>query len=201
MATLMGLTGLAGLDPAVNARLQEHLMNVHLHQAAPILELGTMKQLSLEPEIEESLQFQMELGAATKISQSEKVDLCFDRNEGAASSYPELPKRTYLVACMDDPMDKRVFAVYSLEQMRSLQTPSSPAHGKSIKWRVLEISEKTEDFLCWQASKALSQEYSFFNASTMADHISDEKAQQDAHRFIKGVRNSFSTIDGIFPYG
>ena len=115
------------LDPTVKYHLQQHLVNMYHQPKASALKIGTTEQL----------------GVATKISSSEKVSQCFSW-DGTPRSYPELPKRNYLVACVDRWLDVQVFAIYSLEQMGQMQAQRGSGCVNHIDWRVLEISEEFE---------------------------------------------------------
>ncbi len=118
------------LDARVKHHLQQHLVNSHHREKAPALKIGTTKQLS----------------SAVKISDSEKVSQCFGWDE-TPRAYPELPKRNYLVACVDRWLDVQVFAIYTLEQMNQMQVNRGSANVNRIDWKVLEISEEFESDL------------------------------------------------------
>ena len=117
------------LEPTVKYHLQQHLVNVHQGKASA-LKIGTTEQL----------------GVATKISSNQKVSQCFGW-DGAPCSYPKLPKRNYLVACVDRWLDIQVFAIYSLEQMNQMHGQRDSGCVKNITWCVLEISEELESDL------------------------------------------------------
>ncbi len=117
------------LDPLVKYNLQHHLVHNHHRDKAEPLRIGTIEQLK----------------TVAKISKSEIVAACFDVF-GRPRSYPDLPKRSYLVACIRW-VDVQVFAVYSLEQMRHVEKLRNFSLCKRIEWRVLEISEEFESAL------------------------------------------------------
>jgi|GEM_PF-5452131 len=118
------------LDPTIRYHLRQHLVNFH-HRSeegvSPLI-IGTTEQLS----------------AVVKISSSEIVSECFSRMDGSPRSYPELPKRTYLVACIDGWLNVNVVAIYSLKQMTEIKERERSAAVRRIEWKVLEIPEKLE---------------------------------------------------------
>jgi hypothetical protein len=68
---------------------------------------------------------------------SDAVDSCFvDR---APYSYPELPVRHYLVACVNKQGGTQVVAIYSLEQMKKMHAQCRLNSVNSIEWKALKI--------------------------------------------------------------
>lgn len=116
------------LDPIVKFNLQLHLINMRHPENASVLKIGQTEQLAV----------------ATKISSSKQVSKCFWGRE--PEYYPELPKRNYLVVCVDRWLCVEVFAIYSLEQMKQMKAKEDFDSGyiQSIDWRVLELPEELE---------------------------------------------------------
>jgi hypothetical protein len=102
----------------LDGRLQQHLINRQHPSYSTYLELGTIDELSATSQI---LDVNPEL-----------LPL---------KSYPALPKRGCLVACIESWEKVKVFAVYSFPQIKQILTHYA-VHP--ITWKILEISEEKE---------------------------------------------------------
>lgn len=126
---------LAALDPTVRNQLLQHLINVKDPEKTEALKIGKDDQVR----------------AAAKISSSDKVSGCFEFSDSEPTSYPELPKGQCLVACVDRWADVQVYAIYTLEQMKSMHQNLYTGRVLNIKWCVLEIPSSLESEL-WENS-------------------------------------------------
>lgn len=118
------------MDATVRYALQQHLVHFHHKDKAPAFQIGTTEQLD----------------TAVKISDSDTVSQCFGW-DGAPSDYPELPKRNYLVACVDRWADVQVYAIYNFKQMNQMYDQRRSGYVNRIDWKVLEIPEELESDL------------------------------------------------------
>ncbi len=118
------------IDSRTKFHLQSHLINNRHRDKSSYLKLGTLEQLK----------------TVAKISKSEKLNSCFDLSNEPCS-YPDLPKHSYLVACVDLWEDIQVVAVYSLNQMKIIQSNHAARQYTDVQWRVLELSKDVESAL------------------------------------------------------
>jgi hypothetical protein len=62
----------------------------------------------------------------------------------AARQYPRLHERQYLVACVDNWLDVRVWGIYASSQIEAMEKNRRSPQVNDIKWRILEIPEELE---------------------------------------------------------
>jgi hypothetical protein len=118
------------IDPVIKFRLQKHLVNAQHPTETTPLKIGTLEKLT----------------AAVRIVPSETVYKCFDSSLNARE-FPTLPKRTYLIACvqqLSNIKSVQIYALYTLEQMVQMQSLERTSESTIIRWHVFEISEKLE---------------------------------------------------------
>ncbi len=101
------------------ANLKQHLL--HHQRKGDVIKIGSMNQLR----------------SIVKIKRSDAVAFAM---RGETCKYPKLPKRNYLIACVDTGCDVEVWGVYTYEQMITL-------NGGNVYWGVLEIPIEIECFL------------------------------------------------------
>jgi hypothetical protein len=111
------------LDPSVKFLLQQHLVYSNNKSQSSILKIGTKEQLS----------------TAVKIAASTTID-----EYQGPSYYPSLSKRSCLVACVDNWLYEKVYAVYTSEQIQEMDGQRNSGQVKNIYWRVMEMSEEVE---------------------------------------------------------
>lgn len=83
------------------------------------------------------------LPTAVKITRSEVVCKCFDW-ENQPFSYPKLPSRTYLIACVHEYLQVKIYGVYTLVQMQQMLAQREAPGVKHLDWCALEIPEDLE---------------------------------------------------------
>ncbi|QLH36646.1 MAG: hypothetical protein HWD61_11325 [Parachlamydiaceae bacterium] len=80
---------------------------------------------------------------AVKIKSQEPIVTSLNGGKGEIQSYPHLPKRHYLVACIGEG-NPNVFAIYSLEQINRMQAMLSAGQIHHLNWMIIEIPEELE---------------------------------------------------------
>jgi hypothetical protein len=105
------------LDQEIEMSLKSHLVNHH--ERGKAVEIGTMEQLK----------------GVVKIIDSPAIS-------NAIEDYLSLPKRQYLVACVNNWVDIRVWGIYTANQIGAMQR--NAASVNHIDWKILEIPEELE---------------------------------------------------------
>ena len=106
---------------STDASLMFHLVH-HMGKGAPMT-IGTMKELQ----------------GVVKIMDSPEVAAAI-----ATRHYPYLPERQYLVACVDNWLDVKVWGIYVSGQIEAMEKNRSSPQVRDIEWKVLEIPEALE---------------------------------------------------------
>ncbi len=79
---------------------------------------------------------------ALKIIDSEEISVAIQT--GATNYYPVLPERQYLVACVKEESNIRVWGIYNAEQIRQMKALHT---AENIEWKLLVIPEELENEL------------------------------------------------------
>jgi hypothetical protein len=119
-------TILPTLDREVDISLKLHLINHKEKKDAA--KIGTTEQLKGVVKIIDS----PDIANAIRIG-------CY--------KYPYLPKRQFLVACVDNWLDVRVWGIYTSDQIRAMEANRGSPQVNKIDWKILEISEELESKL------------------------------------------------------
>jgi hypothetical protein len=104
------------------------------HRLTQLLEHGNAKGAGYIGLVEE-------LQGVVKMTDSPKI---FDAIVRGDFRYPHLLKRQYLVACVDNGLNIRVWGVYTSSQIEAMELYKTSFQVKSVEWKILEMSEELE---------------------------------------------------------